>query len=53
MIEIPAVLERCAAIDVGKRELALALIVGPADEDGEVTTQAFVATVPELEKLNQ
>ena len=53
MISIPAVMERCAGIDVGKRELAVALIVGPADKDGEVTTRAFGTTVPELEKLNQ
>lgn len=53
MIEIPAVMERCAGIDVGKRELAVALVVGPADKDGEVTTRAFGTTVPELEKLKQ
>jgi transposase len=53
MIKIPAVMERCAGIDVGKRELAVALIVGPADKDGEVTTRAFGTTVPELEKLKQ
>jgi hypothetical protein len=29
MIEIPAVIERCAGIDIGKRELAVALVVGP------------------------
>jgi hypothetical protein len=34
----------------GKRELAIALIGGPADKDGEVTTRAFGTTVPELEK---
>ncbi len=53
MISIPAVMERCAGIDVGKRELAVALVVGPADKDGEVTTRAFGTTVPELEKLKQ
>ncbi len=53
MIEIPAVIERCAGIDVGKREVAAALMVGPADKDGEVTTRAFGTTVPELEKLTQ
>jgi len=46
-------MERCAGIDVGKRELAVALVVGPADKDGEVTTRAFGTTVPELEKLRQ
>ena len=53
MIGIPAVIERCAGIDIGKRELAAALIVGPADKDGEVTTRMFGTTVPELEKLKQ
>jgi hypothetical protein len=33
MIQIPAVIERCAGIDIGKRELAVAVIVGPADQD--------------------
>ena len=51
MVEIPAVIERCAGIDIGKRELAVALIVGPADKEGEVTTRMFGTTVPELEKL--
>lgn len=53
MIEIPAVRERCAGIDVGKRELAVALVLGPADEEGEVRTRAFSTTVPSLEKLKQ
>ncbi len=30
MIQIPAVIERCAAIDVGKKEIAVAVITGPA-----------------------
>jgi len=51
MIEIPAVLERCAGIDIGKRELAVAVITGPADQEGEVKTRAFGTNVPELEKL--
>jgi transposase len=53
MIEIPAVIERCAGIDIGKRELAAALITGPADKDGELTTRAFGTTVPELERLTK
>lgn len=51
MIEIPAVLERCAGIDIGKRELAVAVITGPADQEGEVKTKAFGTTVPALEEL--
>jgi len=51
MIQIPAVRERCAAIDVGKRELAIALITGPADEDGKMQTRISGTTVPALEGL--
>jgi transposase len=51
VIEIPAVLERCAGIDIGKRELAVAVITGPADQEGEVKTRAFGTTVPALEQL--
>jgi transposase len=51
MIQIPAVIERCAGIDIGKRELAVAVIVGPADQDGEVETRTFGTTVPALEEL--
>jgi hypothetical protein len=39
VVEIPAVVERCAGIDVGKSELAATLVVGSADKDDEVTTQ--------------
>ena len=53
MIEIPAVLERCAGIDIGKREVAVAIITGPADEDGVVETRMFGTTVPALEKLRE
>src|SRR5579864_92804 len=51
MITVPAVIERCAGIDVGKKEIAVALITGPAHEDGEVPTKAFETTVPALEQL--
>jgi transposase len=53
MIEIPAVLERCAGIDIGKREVAVAVITGPADQEGEVKTRAFGTTVPALEQLRE
>ena len=53
MIQIPAVIERCAGIDIGKREMAVAIITGPADEDGEVETRAFRTTVPALEELRE
>ncbi|MBV8376758.1 MAG: IS110 family transposase [Verrucomicrobia bacterium] len=51
MVIIPAVRERCAGIDIGKRTLAVALIVGPADQPGVVTTREFGTTVPELQAI--
>lgn len=53
MIQIPAVIERCAGIDVGKREIAVAIITGPADQEGELQTRLFGTTVPELENLRE
>ncbi|MGH7866210.1 MAG: IS110 family transposase [Candidatus Dormibacteraceae bacterium] len=53
MIQIPAVMECCAGIDVGKREIAVAVITGPADQEGEVKTREYGTTVPELERLRQ
>jgi transposase len=53
MIQVPAVIERCAGIDIGKREIAAAVITGPADQDGEVRTRAFATTVPALEALRE
>ena len=53
MIQIPAVRERCAGIDIGKREIAVAVITGPADQDGGVQTRAFQTTVPALEELRE
>ena len=51
MIQIPAVRERCAAIDVGKQVLATALITGPTDEEGKMQTRVDGTTVPALEAL--
>ena len=53
MIQIPAVIERCVGIDIGKREVAVAIITGPADEDGVVQTRTFGTTVPALEQLRE
>jgi transposase len=53
MIQIPAVNERCAGIDIGKRELAVSVIVGPADQEGEVHRRLVGTTVPALEELKQ
>ncbi len=45
--------ERCAAIDVGKRDLAVALAAGPVDKEAEIKTRAFGTTVPAIEELRQ
>jgi transposase len=52
MITIPAVRERCAGIDVGKRGLAVAVLKGPADKEAEIETRWFGTTVPALESLS-
>lgn len=51
MIQVPAVLERCAGIDIGKKMIAVSVIVGPADGEGEVEEREFGTTVPKLEEL--
>lgn len=51
--QIPAIDERCAGIDIGKRELAVTVIAGPADQEGEVKRRLVGTTVPELEELKQ
>ena len=48
MIAIPVITERCAAIDVGKRGLAVAVALGPADKEAEIKTRASGTTVPAL-----
>lgn len=51
MITIPVILERCAGIDVGKRGLAVAVAVGPADKEAEIKTRSYGTTVPALQEL--
>src|SRR5665213_2437237 len=52
MITIPVITERCAGIDVGKRGLAAAVAVGPADKEAEIKTRWFGTTVPALHDLH-
>lgn len=51
MIQIPAVTERCAGIDIGKKGLAVALAVGPVDKEAVIETRWFGTTVPALREL--
>src|ERR1039458_8296961 len=53
MITIPAVRERCAGIDVGKRGIAVAVTTGPADKEAAIQTRWLGTTVPELEALRE
>jgi transposase len=53
MITIPVITERCAGIDVGKRGLAAAVAVGPADREAEIRTRWFATTMPGLQELHR
>lgn len=53
MTTIPAVRERCAGIDVGKRGIAVAVMTGPADKEAVIQTRWMGTTVPELETLQE
>ena len=53
MITIPAVKERCAGIDVGKRGIAVAVMTGPADKEAAIQTRWLGTTVPDLEALRE
>jgi transposase len=53
MITVPAVRERCAGIDVGKRGLVAAVAVGPVDKEAEIKPRMFGTTVPALLQLRQ
>ena len=51
MITVPALRQSCAGIDVGKRELAVAIAVGPVDKEAAIETRMFGTTVPALQPL--
>ena len=48
---IPAVLERCAGIDVGKKFLIVCLMIGAPDKEPSSEIRRFETTNSELEKL--
>lgn len=50
---IPAVIERCAGIDVGKMTIAVCLMYGAADQEAHSRTRSFGTTMEELERLQQ
>jgi transposase len=50
---IPAVIERCAGIDVGKKFLAVCVMTGAASDPAKAETRKFGTIRSELEKLRQ
>lgn len=50
---IPAVIERCAGIDVGKKFVVVCVMRGPANEDAQAETRKFGSTRRELEALRK
>ena len=50
---IPAVIERCAGIDVGKTFLTVCLLTGPADGEPKVETRKFGTFHSDLEALRR
>ena len=48
---IPAVVERCAGIDVGKKLLLVCVVIGPAHQEGKAETRKFGTIRSELEKV--
>jgi hypothetical protein len=48
---IPVITERCAGIDIGRRGLAVAVAVGPADKEAAITTRWCGTTVSALCQL--
>jgi hypothetical protein len=50
---IPAVIERCAGIGVGKTFLTVCLLTGPADEEPKVETRKFGTFHADLEALRR
>jgi len=50
---IPAIVERCAGIDVGKKFLVVCLMVGPAEAEPRVETRTYGTINVELERLRQ
>jgi transposase len=48
---IPAVIERCVGIDIGKKSVAACVMIGPANGEARFEIRSFGTTVAELERL--
>ena len=45
---IAAVVERCAGIDIGKKEIVICVMIGPADGEARSEIRSFGTTVGDL-----
>jgi transposase len=50
---IPAVIEKCAGIDVGKKLIWVTVMVGPAEQEPEVETHVYGTTTSSLLQVKQ
>jgi transposase len=50
---IPAVIERCAGIDIGKKLIVACVMTGAAQAEGEAETREYGATVAERKRLRE
>jgi hypothetical protein len=50
---IPAVIERCAGIDIGKKFVAVCVMTGPANQEGKAEVRKFGTVGHELEALRK
>ena len=50
---IPAMIERCAGIDVGKKFLVVCVMTGPANEEAQAEVRKFGTVRHELETLRR
>src|SRR5271165_5408389 len=48
---IPAVIERCAGIDIGKKTVAVCVMTGAADREPRVEFREYGTTTGELQQL--
>ena len=48
---LTAIVERCAGIDIGKKEAAVTIMSGAANEDTSITTRTFPTTNRGLEQM--
>lgn len=50
---IPAIIERCAGIDVGKKFVVVCLMTGPADQEAQQETRKYSTMPGELVRLRE